>query len=80
MQLQKGWVSTANCVTMHPIRIKLRLKPEQKLSEKEWKVTIAGNEKIHTEEWVLYRAETMEVALKSFEPKEVQSVLIEDNS
>jgi len=65
---------------MHPIRIKLRLKLSQRISDKEWKVTIAGVEKIHTEEWVLYRAETMEVALKSFDPKEVQSVLIEDNS
>ncbi len=65
---------------MHPIRIKLRLKKSQRISDKEWKVTIAGKEKIHTDEWVIYNAETMEVALRSFDPKEIISVLIEDNS
>lgn len=65
---------------MHPVRVKLRLKKSQRITDKEWKVTIAGVVKTHTDEWVIYRAESIEVALRSFDPKEILSVLIEDES
>ena len=61
-------------------RVKLQLKLTQRISEKEWRVTVAGVEKVHTDQWVIYYAESMEVALKSFNPQEVLSVLITTES
>lgn len=62
----------------HPIRIKLRLRKSQKVGENLWKVTIAGAEKTHTDEWVIYRAKSFDVALRSFDANEVISALIEN--
>lgn len=63
---------------MFKVKVKLRLKKSQRISDKEWKVTVAGVEKVHTDEWVIFYAESIPVALRSFKPEEIRSVLIDN--
>lgn len=55
----------------------VRLKPEQCIDGRYWKITLQGEVKYMPAWMVLFHADTMEEAFKSVVPSEIESIRIE---
>ena len=63
-------------VKSYPVQVELTLKRSQEVGYNKWKVTLNKEERLVTNKRVVYYAVTPMEAAESFEPEEVEEVVI----